>query len=205
MSAPSGDENDPGKGHARQLGTYGVECRTDVGVGAVEGQLTEAIDTVHDVGETEEAEDEAVRQPLEELALLWRERLADELVSGCAVLALESHAARIVDQHTYEVLLRHDAGDDQGRLHQAKHEHPEQGNSQTGHDAPVGDRAPTPRDRVGRDGARTEDSCHPEPEAHVRRRSEGHLSLLEEDRSVLEQKLEQPVHVVSLRSLTTWL
>ena len=58
------------------------------------------------------------------------ELLLDERAPRLAVAVRDRHAARIVDQHGDEILLRHGRLEDQGRSHQAEQQHRERRQAQ---------------------------------------------------------------------------
>ncbi len=79
-----GDQDEARQRHARQLLARGVECATEVGVCAVERQVTGPVDAARDVGKAEEAKHEAIGQSGEQLALVRRERILQEGRAGGA-------------------------------------------------------------------------------------------------------------------------
>ena len=84
--------------------------------------------------EAEEADDEALRQRLEQRAVGAAELLLDEVAARLAVQIGDLHAARVVDQHAEEVLLRDRGVHDQRRPEQAEEDERERGEAQADED-----------------------------------------------------------------------
>ena len=184
-----GDEHEAGQGHARQLLPGPGQGLTDVGPGAVVGQLAHRADAVGARREAEEPHREPVAEGGEQRALV-AELAADDVGPRLALDVGDLHAARVVDEDAEEVLLGLDLRQHQHRPPQADHEQGEDGEPDAGEDAAVDGAAVRPHLPVGAQGhhRRRQD----EERRHVRRGRgpEREDAFLEREGPVLEQELE---------------
>ena len=116
--------------------------------------------------------------------------LPHERVPRRLVAVRDLHAARVVNQDAEEVFLRHDGGEHQHRAKQAEGQHRERGDADPGQHGAVQRLAVAAHLEVGterqeRPGRRGRHRQEAEP-----RRAERECALIEDQRPVLEQKLE---------------
>ena len=188
-----GHDHETGQRHVGQLVVGAGERLPEVRPGAVE---LEPVDDVQPVGlgrEAEEAEREALVERGAQITLGRREMVLHELQARRLVPVGDAHAARIVDQHAQKVLLRDDRRQHQGRSHQAEGEQRERRQAHDAeHDAferpavapDLGVRPP--RHHAGHDSQQDRQPAGPG-------RAEREVPLLEDQRPVLEEQLEQGI------------
>ena len=180
-----------GQRHARQLVVRPLERPPEVRPRAAERQLVQRRHAIGLPREPEEPQGEPVGEGGPQLAVGRAELPAHELVARRLVAIGDLHAARVVDEDAEEVLLRHHRRQHEHRPEQAERQHAQRGDADDGQDGAVR-RLAVPAHReiraqreVGRAGGGAErkqaDPGRPERE----------LALLEDQRAVLEQELEE--------------
>jgi len=187
-------EDEPGEWHPGKLLPGHVQRRAQVGMGSLEGQLLGPLEAGGVGGEPEEAQREAFPQLTEELARLGIEGFAYELAPGDAVLIGELHAPGVVHQNPQEVLLRHHGGEDEGRPEETEEEDGQKGHPKSRHGRPFARRGVCPGQGVGGHGDGAHDAGGEEPHPEGPWRTQGELALLEHQRPILEEELEERVH-----------
>ena len=184
-----GDEHEAGQGHAGELLPRPGQGLADVGPGPVVGELAHRADAGGARREAEQPHREPVAEGGEQRALV-AELAADDVGARPALDVRDLHAARVVDEHPEEVLLRLDLRQHQHRPPQADDEQGEDGEPDAGEDAAVEGAAVRPHLPVGaqRDDRRRDH----QQRRHVRRRrrAEREHALFERQGSVLEQEFE---------------
>ena len=180
-----------GQRHARQLVVRPLERPPEVRPRAPEGHLVQRGDAVGLPREPEEPQGEPVGEGSPQIAVRRAELLPHELVARRLVTIRDLHAARVVDQDAEEVLLGHHRGQHEHRPQQAERQHAQRGDADGGQDGAVkplavpAHRVIGAQGEVGRAGRRSQrQQAHP-------RRADRELALVEDERAVLEQELEE--------------
>ena len=197
---PVGHDHEPGQRHVGQLVVGAGERLPEMGAGPVELELVDHVEPVRLGREAEEAQREAFVQRGAQIALQRGELVLHELQPRRLVPVGDPHAAGIVDQHAEEVLLRNHRRQHQDGPHQTEGEQRERRQSHGGEHDPIERPAVaadlgvgTPRHDAGRHRRRQREPAGP-------RGTEREVPLLEDQRSVLEEQLEQRFHVQRRRS-----
>ena len=127
-----------------------------------------------------------------------RELLAGDGAARLARFVGDLHAARVVDEHADEVLLRDGGAHHEDRAEQAEKDQGQRGDPQGREDEPVPHGgAAAACAAVGED--RRRDGQQHEGRRHVRtgRRHQTEIALLKDDRPVTEEQLEERLEHVS--------
>ena len=137
------------------------------------------------------AHEELVRQRLHQRAGAGGQLLAQELRARLVVEVGDLHAARVVEQHGDDVLLRDGGLDDQRRPEETEDDERQRGHAQRGQDDPVARAAVRADAAVGDDGADHDDRGDARGHERGGRDVEAEVALLEDDGPIGEERLEE--------------
>ena len=188
-----GHHDQAGERYVRELVVRPLERLSQVGARPVVRQLVHDVEAIGLVGEPEEPQREAFVQRGAERRISRRQLLLHELQARRLVGIGDPHTARVVDQHAEEVLLRDDRRENQHRLHQAERQDCQRREPDDGQDQPIDWLAVAPHlgirppgDDAGRHRGERREAAQP-------RRTESEVALLEHERAILEEELEDGV------------
>ena len=177
----------PGQRHARQLLVRPNERLAETGARAAVRQLVDVAEPIRLRREPEEAKREALLERGAQIAAR-PEPILDEAQPLRFVAVRDLHAARVVEQHAQEVLLRHDRREHHDRLQEAEGDHRQCAEPDRRQHTAIERLAVAPDLRVcpQREGS----GCDCRAERDRPGRPDGEVTLLEHERPVLEQELE---------------
>ena len=186
-----GDQDQARERHRGQFGAGALERRSEARAASHEAHLGEVLDAVRARREAEVAHREAVGQGGEDRGIRRAEGLLQEGSAGAAVEVLDLHAAGIVQQHAHEVLLRHHRRDHQGRPQKTEGEHRESREAESPEHQAIQRPGLAAHAQVGQKREQADQACHYGAGRDRARHPQGEVALLEDDRPVLEEELEE--------------
>ena len=191
LSAPSVTSTRPDRGTAASSCRARSSARGKMGLAAFEREVGRALQPIRRLREAEQPQLEARGEALQQGPVL-AERLASRTRSRGVPAVGDAHAARVVEEHADEALLRHRGREHEPRPAQAEGDHGQGGRPGHGQDHAVGAPGRSARPRVAPDGGR-----HPGQQDDRRRpgRADDEPPLLEDERAVLEEQLEDGLEV----------
>ena len=147
-----------------------------------------------------DADQEPIRQRLHERALGGAELLLDELAARLPAPVGDLHAARVVQQHRHDVLLRHRRADDERRPEEAEEDERQRRHAQHGQDDAIAQPSLAADAPVGDGGGHHDGARQHRRHQRTRADVEAELALLEDDRPIAEECLKNGVEHLTLRS-----
>jgi len=190
LSAPIRDEHQPGQRHRGQLLAHPIQRPAEPRLLSREGELRDVVHALRGGREAERADEEALGQRPEQLAVR-RERALDRRGARLVAPVGDLHAARVVHQHADEVALRHRRRDDQRGAEQAERDQRERGAAERDEDGAVHGPRLALHARVRQSRERERGGGEHGGEPRQARRGQQDLAPLEQQRAVLEQELEE--------------
>ena len=188
------DHDQAGQRHAGQLLAGVIEGGAEPGVGAGEGQVLGGRRRRQAAREAQRAHREAFAQRPAQPAVGRAELVLDVGAARLAVQVGDAHAARVVEQHADDVLVRHGGAQHQHRPEQADEQQPDQrGAQRRQHDAVAGASG-----GAARAGSRRQPPPPRRAPASTASQTpvgggEAQLALVEDDPAHAEEELGQPV------------
>src|SRR5207249_945233 len=140
-------------------------------------------------GEAEIAEDEFPRERVQQ-RLVGAEIVGDERAARAPVPVGNLQASRVVYQNAEEVLLRHRGFENQSRTEQTEDDHAENRQPERDEDRAVAAAAPR-NAAIAQERVAADQGCGGNREQHRTRHAEDEITLLEEQRRVLEEKTKE--------------
>ncbi len=154
-------DHEPGQRHAGQLPPGFVERGGQTRVGAGEGQVLAGRGRAERAGKAQRPHRELLAEGLAQSAVGGAELLLDVGAARLAVDVGDAHAARVVEQHADDVLVRHGGAQHEHRPEQAQEQHADEGRPQRGQHPAVSRGQAARRALVGQD--RDGDGHHRQP------------------------------------------
>ncbi len=185
------DHDQPGQRQAGQLLARAVEGNAQPRLRAAERQLVLGVHALRRAREAERPHHELVGEGLHETAVGGAELLPHETRARAIVVIGDLHAARIVEQHGEEVLLRDRGLDHQHRPEQADGDEPDQGHAQRGQDDAITRAQSRAAAAIGGDRHHHGDAGRRRRQIRRAPGGEAELSLREDDRAVGKQQLKK--------------
>ena len=185
------DQDQARERHRGQFGARALERRAEARSAPHEAHLGEVLDAFRARGEAEVAHREAVGQGGKNRGIRRTEGFLKEGAAGAVVVVLDLHAAGVVQEHAHEVLLRHHRRDHQGRAQEAEGEHRQSREPEPAQDQPVQRPGLAAHTQVGQERKDGDQARHDGAGRDRARHAQREVALLEDDRAILEEELEE--------------